>query len=149
MAKFNLNELETIASHCFKDFNTFWNAFCNFKSDYNFFTLYMDRNSKSDIKLVPSAYSKSLNSLLVNYTHDDKGLEMVFCIYYIVRQIILDLHHWNTPLFTNEEHKELLNYLVTYEYVDIDTFCNEFISCSSVHLEIRTKINELLKEDIE
>ena len=66
-----------------------------------------------------------------------------------MQQIIKDMHHYNTPLFTNEEHKELLNYLVKHEYVDIDIFCNEFISCSSVHLEIRNKINELIKDDEE
>ena len=147
MKKFNLNELETIASHCFSDFSTFWKKFTAFKSDYQFFKLYMERNSKSDINFIPAAYSKSLNSLLDNYFHDEKGLELIFCIYYITQQIIKDMHSYNTPLFTEEEHKELLNYLVKHEYVNIDIFCNEFIGCSSLYTEIRNKINELVKED--
>ena len=149
MKKFTLSELERIASHCFGSFDNYWDKFTAFKDDYIFFKLYMKRNSKSDITFIPSTNNRSLNSLLNNYYLDEDGLRKIFCIYYIMRQIIKDLQPWGTSLYTEYEHKELLNYLTKHEYVDIDLFCDDFVGCSSAQSDVRNKISEFLKGDEE
>ena len=142
----NVIELEQLAAKCFKDFGTYYKERTAFIEDYQFFEMYMKRNSKSAIKFTPKVYSRSLQSVIDNYSHDERGLERAFCIAYIVKQIILDLQDWNTPVFDEGERNETLRYMVKHEWVDIDVFCNEFISCSSAHSEIKSKIDNIVNQ---
>ena len=142
----NVIELEHLAAKCFKDFGTYYKERTAFIEDYQFFEMYMKRNSKSAIKFTPKVYSRSLQSVIDNYSHDERGLERAFCIAYIVKQIILDLQDWNTPVFDEGERNETLRYMVKHEWVDIDVFCNEFISCSSAHSEIKSKIDNIVNQ---
>lgn len=139
-----LIELEQLAAKCFKDFNTYYKERTAFIEDYQFFEMYMKRNVKSAIRFLPKAELRSLQSVIDNYSHDERGLERAFCIYNVMRQIILDLQEWNTPAFDENERDETLRYMVKHEWVDIDVFCNDFIGCSSVQPEIRAKIDEIV-----
>lgn len=144
-------DLEEKASKYFKDFDTFWKELSAFREDYQFFAMYMKRNTKSNITFIPRVYLKSFQYVIDNYPHDDNGLAKAFCIAYIMKQIILDLqnvlHHWDSPVYTEEECNELLKYLVKYEWVDTDIFCQDFISCSHAHSEIKQKIDDILGDD--
>jgi len=141
-------DFEEKASKCFEDFETYYKERTAFIDDYQFFDMYMKRNAKSAIRFSPKAERRSLQSVIDNYSHETKGLEKAFCIYYIMRHIILGLQEWNAPVFEDDERDELLRYLVKYEYVDIDAFCTDFIGCSRAHPEIRAKIDEILNFDI-
>lgn len=145
--KMTMIDLEHKAAKCFKDFDTFWKELSAFREDYQFFAMYMKRNTKSNITFVPRVYLKSFQYVIDNYPHDDNGLAKAFCIAYIMKQIILDLQEWNTPVYTEEERNELLKYLVKYEWVDTDIFCQDFISCSHAHSEIKQKIDDILGDD--
>lgn len=136
--------LEQLAAKCFKNFDTYYKERTAFIEDYQFFEVYMKRNAKSNIRLLPKAELRSLQSVIDNYSHDERGLERSFCIYNVMRQIILDLQEWNTPVFDENERDETLRYMVKHEWVDINVFCNDFIGCSSVQPEIRAKINAIL-----
>lgn len=138
-------DLEEKASKCFKDFKTYYKERTSFIEDYQFFEMYMKRNAKSAIRFSPKAELRSLQSVIDGYSHDERGLEKAFCVYCIVKQIILDLQEWNTPVFDEGERNETLMLLVKHEWVDIDVFCNDFISCSHAHPEIRAKIDEIIK----
>ena len=144
MEKMTMIDLEERASKCFKDFDTFWKELSTFREDYQFFAMYMKRNTKSNITFIPHVYLKSFQYVIDNYSHDDNGLAKAFCIAYIMKQIILDLQEWNTPVYEEVELNELLKYLVKYEWVDVDIFCQDFISCSHSHPEIRQKIDDIL-----
>ena len=144
MEKMTMIDLEEKASKCFKDFDTFWKELSAFREDYQFFAMYMKRNTKSNITFVPHVYLKSFQYIIDNYSHDDNGLAKAFCIAYIMKQIILDLQEWNTPVYEEVERDELLKYLVKYEWVDTDIFCQDFISCSQAQSEIRQKIDDIL-----
>ena len=137
-------ELEQLAGKCFKDFSTYYKERTAFIEDYQFFEMYMKRNAKSDIRLLPKAELRSLQSVIDNYSHDERGLERAFCIYNIVKQIVTDLQEWNTPVFGEAERNETLQHMVKHEWVNIDVFCNDFIGCSSVRPEIRAKIDEIV-----
>ena len=139
-----LIELERLAAKCFKDFSTYYKERTAFIEDYQFFEMYMKRNAKSSILFIPKSYLMSLQSVIDSYSHDERGLERAFCIYNIMRQIILDLQEWNTPVFGENERDETLRYMVKHERVDINVFCNGFIGCSSMQSEIRAKIDEIL-----
>lgn len=139
-------ELEEKASKCFDSFGTYWKKLTAFKEDYMFFSLYMKRHTKSDIDFLPSVYLKSFQAVINDYSKDDNGLEKAFNIFTITKQIILDMQDWNTPVFEEIERNELLKEIVKHEYVDIDLFCNDFISCSHAHAEIRQKIEDIIKE---
>lgn len=132
--------LEQLAAKCFKDFDTYYKERTAFIEDYQFFEVYMKRNAKSNIRLLPKAELRSLQSVIDDYPHDERS----FCIYNVMRQIILDLQEWNTPVFDENERDETLRYMIKHEWVDINVFCNDFISCSSVQPEIRAKINAIL-----
>ena len=147
MEKMTMIDLEEKASKCFKDFDTFWKELSAFSEDYQFFAMYMKRNTKSNITFVPRVYLKSFQYIIDNYSHDDNGLAKAFCIAYIMKQIILDLQEWNTPVYTEEECNELLKYLVKHEWVDTDIFCQDFISCSQAHSEIRQKIKDIIGDE--
>ena len=137
-------KLEQLAAKCFKDFNTYYKERTAFIEDYQFFEMYMKRNAKSSIPFLPKAELRSLQSVIDDYSHDEHGLERAFCIYNVMRQIILGLQEWNTPVFDEDERDEILRYMVKHEWVDINVFCNDFIGCSSVHPEIRAKIDEIV-----
>ena len=64
-----------------------------------------------------------------------------------MKQIILDLQDWNTPVYEETERNELLKYLVKYEWVDVDIFCQDFISCSYAQPEIRQKIKDIVGDE--
>ena len=137
-------KLEQLAAKCFKDFGTYYKERTAFIEDYQFFEMYMKRNAKSSIPFLPKAELRSLQSVIDDYSHDEHGLERAFCIYNVMRQIILGLQEWNTPVFDEDERDEILRYMVKHEWVDINVFCNDFIGCSSVHPEIRAKIDEIV-----
>lgn len=139
----NFIELEELAAKCFKDFNTYYKERTAFIEDYQFFEMYMKRNTKSSVKFIPQTYSRALQSVIDDYPHDERGLERAFCISCIARQIILDLQDWNTPVFSKGERNKTLKYMIDNQIVDIDIFCTEFISCSSAHSEIVNKIGEI------
>lgn len=136
--------LEQLAAKCFKNFDTYYKERTAFIEDYQFFEMYMKRNAKSNIRLLPKAELRSLQSVIDDYPNDERGLERSFCIYNVMRQIILDLQEWNTPVFDENERDETLRYMIKHEWVDINVFCNDFIGCSSVQPEIRAKINAIL-----
>lgn len=136
--------LEQLAAKCFKNFDTYYKERTAFIEDYQFFEVYMKRNAKSNIRLLPKAELRSLQSVIDDYPNDERGLERSFCIYNVMRQIILDLQEWNTPVFDENERDETLRYMIKHEWVDINVFCNDFIGCSSVQPEIRAKINAIL-----
>lgn len=92
----------------------------------------MKRNVKSAIRFLPKVELRSFQSVIDDYSHDERGLERSFCIYNIMRQIILDLQEWNTPVFDENERDKTLRYMVKHEWIDINVFCNDFIGCSSV-----------------
>lgn len=139
-------ELEAKAAKCFANFDTYWRKLCAFREDYLFFEMYMKRNSKSEVAFLPSVYLKSFQSVINDYPKTNDGLERAFNVFTIARQIILDLQEWNTPVYEESERDTILKELVKHEWVDIDLFCNDFISCSSVHSEIRQKIADIIKE---
>lgn len=139
-----LIELEQLAAKCFKDFDAYYKERTAFIWDYQFFEMYMKRNAKSSIQFSPKTYLRSLQYVIDNYSHDERGLERAFCIYHIVKQIILDLQEWNIPVFDEDVRNETLRHLVKHEWVDIDLFCNDFISCSHAYSEIRQKIDEIV-----
>ena len=140
----NFIELEKLAAKCFKDFDAYYKECTAFIEDYRFFEMYMKRNTKSSVAFTPRVYSRAFQSVIDNYSHDERGLERAFCIAHIVKQIILDLQEWNMPVFDEDERNQTLRHMVKHEWVDIDVFCNEFISCSSAHSEIRAKIDEIV-----
>lgn len=139
-------ELEAKAAKCFDSFDTYWRKLCAFREDYLFFEMYMKRNSKSEVAFLPSVYLKSFQSVINDYPKTNDGLERAFNVFTIARQIILDLQEWNTPVYEESERDTILKELVKHEWVDIDLFCNDFISCSSVHSEICQKIADIIKE---
>lgn len=143
----NLIELEQLAAKCFKDFNTYYKERTAFIEDYQFFEVYMKRNAKSNIRFSPKAELRSLQSVIDNYPHDERGLERAFCIYNVMRQIILGLQEWNTPVFDEDERDKTLRYMVKHEWVDINVFCDDFIGCSSAQAEIRAKIDEIISSE--
>ena len=147
MTKMSKIELEDTAAKCFKDFDTFWKKLSAFVDDYQFFAMYLKRNAKSNISFIPHVYLKSFQYIIDNYSHDDNGLAKAFCIFCIMKQIILDLQDWNTPIYTEEERDRLLKYLVRYEWVDVDLFCQDFISCSQSHPKIRQKIKDIVGDE--
>lgn len=142
----NKIDLTEKAAKCFDDFDTYWRKLCAFREDYLFFEMYMKRNSKSDVAFLPSVYLKSFQSVINDYPKTEDGLERAFNTFTITRQIILDLQEWNKPIYEESERNTILKELVTHEWVDIDLFCNDFIGCSSVHSEIRQKIEDIIKE---
>lgn len=75
---------------------------------------------------------------------DAKGLKRSFRIYQVVKQIIVDLQEWNKPVFSERDRNALLKWAVEYGGIDIDTFCNEFASCSIGHNNVRQKIAEII-----
>lgn len=139
-------ELEAKVAKCFDSFDTYWRKLCAFREDYLFFEMYMKRNSKSEVAFLPSVYLKSFQSVINDYPKTNDGLEIAFNVFTIARQIILDLQEWNTPVYEESERDTILKELVKHEWVDIDLFCNDFISCSSAHSEIRQKIADIIKE---
>lgn len=139
-----LIELERLVAKYFKDFNTYYKECTAFIEDYQFFEMYMKRNAKSDIRFLPKAKLMSLQSVVDNYSRDERGLKRAFCIYNIMRQIVLDLQEYSTPVFDKDERDKTLRYMVKHERVDINVFCNDFIGCSSMQSEIRAKIDEIL-----
>lgn len=139
-------ELEQIAAKCFPDFETYWKKRSAFIEDYIYFELYMKRNRKSDIEFVPSMQLRSLSSVVKSYSHNEEGLERAFCVYHIVRQLILEMQEWNTPVFEKEEHDKLLRYAVRHEWVDIEMFCKDFISCAIAYPNIREQIEKIVNE---
>lgn len=139
-------ELEQLAAKCFKDFNTYYKERTAFIEDYRFFEMYMKRNAKSDIRFSPKAEQRSLQSVIDNYSHDERGLERAFCIYNVMRQIILGLQEWNTPVFDENERDETLRYMVKHEWVDIELFCKDFISCAIAYPNIREQIDKIVNE---
>ena len=147
MKKFEKWEIENCAAKCFKDFSTYLHEVLNFVEDYVFFKLYMRRNATSNIQFIPKVSSRSFQSILDRYKENEEELQKAFNIFYIMRQIILDFQNWNKPVYEEQERNDLLRYLVKYEYVNIDIFCNDFIPCSHSHVEIRQKISDVLKGD--
>lgn len=139
-------DLEVKAAKCFDSFDTYWRKLYAFREDYLFFEMYMKRNSKSDVVFLPSVYLKSFQSVINDYPKTEDGLERAFNIFTITRQIILDLQEWNKPVYEESERNAILKELVRHEWVDIDLFCNDFISCSSAHSEIRQKIDDITNE---
>jgi len=117
-----LIELEQLAAKCFKDFSTYYKERTAFIEDYQFFEMYMKRNAKSSILFIPKSYLMSLQSVIDSYSHDERGLERAFCIYNIMKQIILDLQEWNTPVFDEDERNKTLRHMVKHEWVDINVF---------------------------
>lgn len=142
----NKADLEVKAAKCFDSFDTYWRKLCAFREDYLFFEMYMKRNSKSDVAFLPSVYFKSFQSVINDYPKTEDGLERAFNTFTIARQIILDLQEWNKPVYEESERNTILKELVKHEWVDIDLFCNDFIGCSSVHSEIRQKIEDIIEE---
>lgn len=142
-------QLEDIAAKSFPDFHTYWKTMCAFRDDYLFFEMYMSRNRKSEIDFKPGVYLRSFQSVIDDYPKTEQGLARAFNIFTIVKQIILDLQEWNTPVYEEAERNRILREIVKYEYADIDTFCNDFVSCSSAQPEIRQKIAEILNSDAE
>lgn len=142
----NTPELEEKAAKCFDSFDTYWKKMCVFRDDYLFFDMYMKRNRKSDIDFMPSVYNRSFQSVIKDYPKTEQGLERAFNIFTIAKQIILDLQEWNTPVYEEAERNKILKEIVKHEYVDIDLFCNDFISCSHAHAEIRQKIADIIEE---
>lgn len=106
----------------------------------------MKRNAKSTIRFTPKAQLRSLQSVIDNYSLDEHGLERAFCVYNIMRQIILDLQRWNTPVFNEEERDKTLRYMAKHEGVNIDLFCGDFISCATAYPNIEYQIEEIIKE---
>ena len=147
MKKFEKWEIENSTAKCFKDFSTYWHEVSNFVEDYLFFKLYMSRNAKSNIQFIPRVSSRSFQFILDSYMENEEELHKAFNIFHIMKQIILDFQDWNKPVYKEQERNDLLRYLVNYEWVDIDVFCNDFISCSHSHAEIRQKIEDVLKEN--
>jgi hypothetical protein len=139
-------ELEEKASKCFDSFDTYWKKLTAFKEDYMFFALYMKRHTTSGIDFLPSVYLKSFQSVINDYSKDDEGLEKAFNVFTITKQIILDMQDWNKSVYEETERNELLKEIVKYEYVDIDLFCNDFISCSHAHADIRQKIEDIIND---
>ena len=142
-------ELEDIAAKSFPDFHTYWKTMCAFRDDYLFFGVYMSRNRKSEIDFKPGVYLRSFQSVIDDYPKTEPGLARAFNIFTIVKQIILDLQEWNTPVYEEAERNRILKEIVKYEYVDIDIFCNDFVSSSSMRSEIRAKIDEIINSDAE
>ena len=138
-----LYEIEEKAAKCFPDASEFYKKVHLFLEDYQFFTLYMKRNTRS-VEFKPAPYSISLQHTLKNSTQDDIGIERAYATYIVVRQLILDMLPWNTPVYEQQEHDELLRYMVKREWIDIDVFCTEFISCSHAHPEVRQRIDDIL-----
>lgn len=139
-------ELEEKAKKCFDSFEAYWEKVSTFKEDYLFFEMYMKRYKKSEVTFVPSVYLRSFQSVINDYSKDDEGLEKAFNIFTITKQIILDLQEWNKSVYEETERNELLKEIVKHEYVNIDLFCNDFISCSSAHPEIRQKILDIIDD---
>lgn len=140
-------ELEEKAKKCFDSFSTYWRKMCAFREDYLFFKMYMKHSSKSEVTFVPSVYPRSFQSVINNYTQTEDGLKRAFDVFTIARQIILDLQEWNEPVYEETERDELLREIVKHEYVNIDLFCNDFITCSSVHPEISQKIKDIVSDE--
>ncbi len=120
---------------------------CAFREDYFFFKMYMKRKSKSEVTFVPGVYPRSFQSVINDYPKNEEGLERAFNIFTIAKQIIIDLQEWNEPVYEESERNELLKEIIKHEYVDIDLFCNDFITCSSVHPEIRQKIKDIVSDE--
>lgn len=142
----NKADLEIKAAKCFDSFDTYWQRLCAFREDYLFFEMYMKRNSKSNVAFLPSVYLKSFQSVINDYPKTEDGLERAFDVFTIAKQIILDLQEWNKPVYEESERNAILKELIKHEWVDIDLSCNDFIGCSSVHSEIRKKIDDIIKE---
>lgn len=140
-------DLEHAAAKCFTDFSNYWKKMNAFREDFLFFKLYMKRNSKSDIMFTPAVYSKSFQYVLNSYSQDEEGLAKAFNIFHIMKQLILDFQEWNTPIYSVEERNNLLRYLIKYEYVDVDIFCRDFISCSRSFPEIKQEILEIAESE--
>lgn len=138
--------LEAKAAKCFDSFDTYWRKLCTFREDYLFFKMYMKRNSKSDVGFLPNVYLKSFQSVINDNPQTESGLERAFNVFTIARQIILDLQEWNNPVYEELERNAILKELVEHEWIDIDLFCNDFISCSSAHLKIRRRITDIIND---
>ena len=139
-------ELEEKASKCFDSFDTYYKKLTAFKEDYMFFALYMKRHTKSDIDFLPSVYLKSFQAVINDYPKTDDGLEKAFNIFTVTKQIILDMQAWNKSVYEEDERNKILKEIVKCEYVNIDLFCNDFISCSGVHAHIRQKIDNIIND---
>lgn len=136
--------LRDFAQKCFKNFIKFDKEESAFVDDYCFFSMYMNRERKSNEMFIPSMCSKSFQSVIDRNNKDAKGLKRSFRIYQVVKQIILDLQEWNEPVFSERDRNALLKWAVEYGGVDIDIFCNEFVSCSIGHNNVRQKIAEII-----
>lgn len=140
--------LKDFAQKCFKSFTKFDKEESAFVDDYHFFSMYMNRERKSNEmfvpRFVPSMYSRSFQSVIDRNNKDAKGLKRSFRIYQVVKQIILDLQEWNEPVFSERDRNALLKWAVEYGGVDIDTFCNEFVSCLIEDNNVRQKIAEII-----
>lgn len=137
-------ELEKYASKCFKDYDTFCREMNAFKSDCEFFDMYMKCNAKSIWRLVPIPITRSLDYSLKNFKFS--SIEKAFCIFYICRQIVLDLQDWNTQVYTSEEITTLVRYMARNEYVEFKVFCDDWIGCSMAHADIVAKLECILGE---
>jgi hypothetical protein len=136
--------LQDFAQKCFKNFVKFDKEESAFVDDYHFFSMYMNRERKSNEMFIPSMDSKSFQSVIDRNNKDAKGLKKSFRIYHVVKQIIVDLQEWNKPAFSERDRNALLKWAVEYGGVDIDTFCNEFVSCSIGYNNVRQKIAEII-----
>lgn len=144
-----LYELEHTAAKTFSDYEAFWKAQKAFTDDFLYFQMYMKRHTTSNVSFTPAVYSRSLQSLIDCYSHDEQGLERAYCIYCIMKQIILDFLPWREPILDEEERNKLLRYFVKYEYADLDIFCKDFIDCSSAYPEVYQNIKDALGDKVE
>ena len=120
------------------------------ESDITFFSLYMERNKKSDfrfdLRISHQGSFKAFDAIWRKYGYHKDEIETVFSEYMLLRLIISDIYD-ETKIFKQNEIIEFIEYFEKYEDTFVTNFVDDFIGCSHGCHSVIEKINKM-KENI-
>ena len=116
------------------------------ESDINFFSMYMERNKKSDfrfdLRISHEGSFKAFDVIWRKYGYHKDEIETAFSEYMLLRLIICDVYD-ETNIFTADEILTFIMYFERYEDTLVNDYVGDFIGCSHACHSVMDKINKM------